>query len=117
VDEPASGGFGRLIRVVLYWFRLEDGHNYRETPNRLQYMAEVRNTLYLDRDDLLNHTTLYKSLDRLKMWLWQALLRVSAQQYPRSDHAALDSTFFERRRASSYVCQRAGRTTQIMKQL
>jgi len=43
------------------------------------------------------------------MWVWRALLRVSAQQHPQSEHAALDSTFFDRRRASSYFRQR-GRT-------
>jgi len=59
--------------------------------------------------------TIYKSFDRLKMWVWRALLRVSAQQHPQSEHAALDSTFFDRRRASSYFRQRAGRTIQTLK--
>jgi len=49
------------------------------------------------------------------MWVWRALLRVSAQQHPQSEHAALDSTFFDRRRASSYFRQRAGRTIQTLK--
>jgi len=34
---------------------------------------------------------------------------------PKSEHAALDSTFFDRRRASSYFRQRAGRTIQTLK--
>ncbi|SNR61244.1 Transposase domain [Halorubrum vacuolatum] len=100
--EPASGGFARWVHVVLHCFRVEDGHSYRETSNRLKYMAEVRDALDLDRDDIPDHTTIYKSFDRLKMWVWRALLRVSAQQHPESGHAALDSTFFDRRRASSY---------------
>jgi len=49
------------------------------------------------------------------MWVWRALLRVSAQQHPQSEHAALDSTFFDWRRASSYFRQRAGRTIQTLK--
>ncbi|OYR48469.1 IS5/IS1182 family transposase [Halorubrum sp. Ea1] len=113
--EPASGGFARWKHVVLHCFRLEDGHSYRETPNRLKYMAEIRNVLGLDRDDLPDYSTIYKSFDRLKMWVWRALLRVSAQQHPQSGHAALDSTFFDRRRASSYFRQRAGRTIQTLK--
>jgi hypothetical protein len=36
------------------------------------------------------------------MWVWRALLRISAQQHPQSGHTALDSTFFDRRAASSY---------------
>jgi len=31
------------------------------------------------------------------MWVWRALLRVSAQQHPQSGHTALDNTFFGRR--------------------
>jgi len=113
--EPASGGFARWVHVVLHCFRVEETHSYRETPNRLKYMDEVRDALGLDRDDLPDHTTIYKSFDRLKMWVWRALLRVSAQQHPQSGHAALDSTFFDRCRASSYFRQRAGRTIQTLK--
>jgi len=76
--EPASGGFARWKHVVLHCFRLEDGHSYRETPNRLKYMSEVRNVLGLDRDDLPDYSTIYKSFDRLKMWVWRALLRFRA---------------------------------------
>ena len=78
-------------------------------------MAEIRNVLGLDRDDLPDYSTIYKSFDRLKMWVWRALLRASAQQRPQSGHTALDSTFFDRRRASSYFRQRAGRTIQTLK--
>ncbi|WP_435130341.1 IS5 family transposase [Halobaculum sp. D14] len=113
--EPASGGFARWKHVVLHCLRLEDGHSYRETPNRLKYMAEIRNVLELDRDDLPDYSTIYKSFDRLEMWVWRALLRVSAQQHPQSGHAALDSTFFDRRSASSYYRQRSGRNVQTLK--
>jgi hypothetical protein len=43
--EPASGGFARWKHVVLHCFRLEEDHSYRETPNRLEYMAEIRDVL------------------------------------------------------------------------
>jgi hypothetical protein len=39
-------------------------------------MAEIRDALSLDRDDLPDCSTIYKSFDRLKMWVWRALLRV-----------------------------------------
>jgi IS5 family transposase len=113
--EPASGGFARWKHVVLHCLRLEDDYSYRETPNRLKYMAEICDALGLDPDDLPDYSTIYKSFDRLKMWVWRALLRVSAQQHPQSGHAALDSTFFDRRRASSYFRQRAGRTIKTLK--
>ena len=67
--KPASGGFARWVHVVLHCFRLEEGHSYRETPNRLNYMTEVRDALGLDRNDLPDYSTIYKSFDRLKMWV------------------------------------------------
>ena len=51
---------------MLHCLRLEDGHSYRETPNRLKYMAEIRDVLGLDRDDLPDYSTIYKSLALLK---------------------------------------------------
>jgi len=113
--EPASGGFARWKHVVIHCFRLEDEHSYRETINRLKYMADIRDVLELDRDDLPDYSTIYKSFDRLKMWVWRALLRVSAQQHPQSGHAALDSTFFDRHSASSYYRQRSGSNVQTLK--
>jgi IS5 family transposase len=113
--EPASGGFARWVHVVLHCVRLEEGHSYRETPNRLEYMAEIRDVLGLDRNDLPELSTIYKSFDRFKMRVWRALLRVSAQQHPQSGHAALDSTFFDRHSASSYYRQRSGSSVQTLK--
>jgi hypothetical protein len=42
---PDSGGVVRWIHVVLHWFRLEGDYSHRETPNRLEYMAEIRDAL------------------------------------------------------------------------
>jgi len=113
--ELASGGFARWIHVVLHCFRLEEGHSYRETPNRLEYIAEICGALNLDQDESPDYTTIYKSFDRLKMWVWRALLRISAQQHPQSGHATPDSTFFDRRSASSYYRQRSGSNVQTLK--
>ncbi|WP_254280610.1 IS5 family transposase [Haloarcula marina] len=113
--EPVSGGFARWVLVVLHCFRLEEGHCYLETPNRLKYMTEICDALGLDRNELPDYSTIYKSFDRLKMWVWRALLRGNAQQHPQSGHAALDSTFFDRRRVSSHFRQRSGSTVQTLK--
>ena len=49
------------------------------------------------------------------MYIWRALLRVSAQQLPQSGHVALDSTFFERKQASQHYIQRSGRSVKTVK--
>ena len=58
--------------------------NRRGEARRSQYMTEICAALGLDPNDLPDFTTLYKSFDRLEMWIWRALLRVSAQQHPQS---------------------------------
>jgi len=113
--EPATGGFARWVHVVLHCFRLEEEHSFRETENRLEYMAEIRDVLGLDRDDIPDSSTIYKSFDRLKMWVWRALLRCSAQQHPQSGHVALDSTFFDRGHASAYYLTRSDRSVETLK--
>jgi len=73
--EPFTGGFARWVDIVLHCFRVEEEHSYRETLNRLEYTAELRELLDLDQDEFPDYTTIYKSFDRLKMWVWRALLR------------------------------------------
>ena len=71
--RACQGGFARWIHVILHCSRAEKTHSYRETPSRLKYMDQVRDALDLARDDLPDQTTVYNSLDRLKMWIWWAL--------------------------------------------
>jgi len=65
--ESASGGFTCWKHVVLHCLRLKDDYSYRETPSRLNYMAEIRDVLGFDRDDLLDCSTIYKPPDQLEM--------------------------------------------------
>ena len=74
--EPATGGFARWKHVVIHGFRREEEHNFRETENRLEYMGEIREVLELEKGDVPDYTTLNKSFDRFKMWVWRALLRI-----------------------------------------
>jgi len=113
--EPASGGFARWKHVVIHCFRREEGHSYRETENRLEYMTALLEVLDLEEGDIPDFTTLNKSFDRFKMWVWRALLRASAQQHPQSGHVALDSTFFDRGHASAYYRTRSDRSVETLK--
>ena len=49
------------------------------------------------------------------MTVWRALVRRNAEQRPQSGYVALDSTFSERGRASSYYLQRSDRDVQPLK--
>jgi IS5 family transposase len=113
--EPATGGFARWKHVVIHGFRREEGYSFRETENRLKYMSDIREGLELNKGDVPDYTTLNKSFDRFKMWVWRALLRISAQQHPQSGYAALDSTFFDRGHASAHYVTRSDQTVETMK--
>jgi len=113
--EPASGGFARWKHVVFHCIRIEDGHSYRELVDRVSLMEAVCEELDLDPDDLPKPSTLCKSFDRFKMWVWRQLLRASAQQHPQSGHVALDSTFFDRGHASAYYRTRSDRSVETLK--
>ena len=78
-------------------------------------MPAVCDRLELNPDAPPDPTAFYHSFDRYAMYIWQALLRISAQQHPQFGHFALDSTFFERNQASQYYLQRCGRTVKTIK--
>jgi IS5 family transposase len=113
--EPASGGFARWKHLVLHCIRIEDEYSYRELVDRVALMDAVCEVLELDPDELPKPSTLCKAFDRLKMWVWRQLLRVSAQQLPTSGHGAIDATYFERTQPSFHYRRRSGRTIQTLK--
>ena len=113
--ESASGGFARWVHVTIHCLRIEEEYTYREVVNRIQYNAEVCDVLGIDSENVPEFTTIYRSFDRYVMRVWRALLRASAQQMPRSGHAAIDSTFFDRFHASRHYATRADRAVETLK--
>jgi len=113
--KPESGGLPREAHIVAHCIRKEEDYSFAELVDRLSLMPEVCELLGIHPDALPHNTTFYHSTDRYAMYVWRALLRVSAQQLPQSGHVALDSTFFERDQASQYYLQRSGRRVKTIK--
>jgi len=113
--KPESGGLPRETHIVVHCIRKEEGHTFAEIIDRLSLMPEVCDRLGLNPAAMPHPTTFYHSLDRYEMYVWRALLRVSAQQLRQSGHVALDSTFFERNQASQYYLQRCDRSVKTIK--
>ena len=113
--KPDSGGLAREAHIVAHCIRKEEGYSYAELVDRLSLMPEICDRLGLHPDALPDPTAFYYSLDRYAMYVWRALLRVSAEQHPQSGYVALDSTFFERKQASQYYLQRRGRNVKTIK--
>ncbi len=78
---------------------------------RPQILAEIS----LEKADFPDHSTLVKAFDRIKMAVWQVLLRLSAQLHEPSGHAVIDATFFDRENASKYYCRRTNYRVQTLK--
>jgi hypothetical protein len=98
--KPDSGGLAREVQIVSHCIREEGGHSYAELVDRVTLMSAVCDHLGVHSDAPLDPTTFSHSFDRCAMYVWRALLRISAQQHPHSGHVALNSTFFEREQAS-----------------
>jgi len=113
--KPDSGGLARETHIVAHCIRKEESHSYAELVDRLGLMPEICNRLGIHPDALPDPTTFYHSLNRYAMYIWRALLRISAQQLPQSGHVALDSTFIERQQASQHYLQRCGRSVKTIK--
>jgi hypothetical protein len=66
-------------------------------------MTEIRDVLGLERDDLPDYSPIYKPFDRLKMWVWRALLRGNSQhrRLITTLSTARSSTVAVRRRTSA----------------
>ncbi len=112
--KPESGGLPRDAHIVAHCIRKEEDHTFTELVDKLGLMPEVCDRLGIHSEALLDPTTFYYSLDWYAMYIWRALLRVSAQQLHQSGHVALDSTFFERKQASQYYIQRSGRSVKTV---
>jgi len=113
--KPESGGLPREAHIVAHCIRKEEDHTFAELVDRLGLMPEVCERLGIHSEALPDPTTFYHSLDRYAMYIWRALLRVSAQQLRQSGHVALDSTFFERKQASQHYLHRSDRSVKTIK--
>ena len=100
--EHDEDEIARWEHVVLHCYRRKEDDGYRETTNRLAWYRDLREILELELDNVPDYSTTYKTFNRFKMWVWRALLRVSAQRDPQFGRVALDSTFFDRGHASTY---------------
>ena len=109
--KPESGGLPREAHIVAHCIRKEEGHTFTELVDRLSLMPEICDRLGIHPEAVPDPTTFYHSLDRYAMYVWRALLCLSAQQHPQSGHVALDSIIFEREQASQYYLQLRGRTS------
>lgn len=111
----SNGGFADYAAVSLYYLRVYLDKSYREALDLLSEMSQILAEIGLLKAALPNHSALVKAFDRIKIAVWQVLLRLSAQLHEPSGHAAMDTTFFDRENASKHYCRRTNYRVQTLK--
>ncbi|ELY86466.1 putative transposase [Natrialba taiwanensis DSM 12281] len=85
-----------------------------EVLNWAEEMERIRAALVLERGEFLGPSALCKSLDRAPMAVWRERLQQKSELLDQSGHAAIDTTYFDRREASSHYLKRCDRDVQTV---
>jgi IS5 family transposase len=115
ISNPRGNGFADWKHVVLHYLRIHQESSYENIIDLASEMDRVRRLLGLPIDGFPAPSTLYRSFDRAPMFVWRTLLSRSSELLDRSGHAAIDSTFFTRWRASPHYLRRIDRKVDTLK--
>lgn len=115
VSDPTGNGFAGWKHVVLHYLRIEMDKSYAETVDYASEMDRIRRLLNLPIFGFPKPSTLCRSFHRTPMAVWRRLLKRSAELLNRSGHAAVDSTFLTRERASPHYLRRIDRSVETLK--
>lgn len=72
----------------LHYLQIYFDKSFREALNLLSKVPQILAEIGLAKADLLNHSTLVKVFDRIKMAVWQVLLCREVQLHKSSGHEA-----------------------------
>ncbi len=86
--------------------------SYRMTIDLLKEISQMIGEIRLKAGNFVAPSTLWKAFDRISVSVCRVLLWQSAQLHDRSEHAAIDATFYERSAASRHHCQRISHRVQ-----
>jgi IS5 family transposase len=113
-DPRGGGGFAEWAMVSLHCLRLHMEKSYRTSIDYLKEMPRITGEIGLDTTDLPHYTTFCDWFDEIKMRVIRLLLRLSSPE-KNERRVAIDSTGFDRDRASKHYCQRANYTVRSLK--
>lgn len=115
ISDPTGNGFAGWKHVVLHYLRIHQESSYENVVDLASEMDRIRRLLGLPLHGFPAPSTLYRSFNRAPMHVWRALLDRSSSLLDRSGHAAIDSTFFSRWRASPHYLRRIDRKVDTLK--
>lgn len=115
ISDPSGNGYDAWKHVVLHYLRIHKDESYRSVMDVASEMDRVRRLLGFGLFDFPDYSTIYYSFDRTPMSVWRLFLKRSSELLDQSGHAAVDSTFFERRQASPHYLRRTDRSVETLK--
>jgi len=114
-DKPAGTeggrGFAEWAMLALYALRIELGKSYRVSVELLNEMPSILDEIGLTR--LPHYTVLRTWFARIPTKTWRAFLGRRAEK--RINHAAIDSTGFDRDQSSRYYANRINYCVRALK--
>lgn len=104
--QRGEGGFADWVIVTIHALREFKSLSYRALLDVLSQMDDVAGKLDLEPAELPDFTTVCARYQELKMAVWRALLRHSADLVQPGDVHAIDATGFDRQGASRHYANR-----------
>jgi len=104
--QRGEGGFADWVIVTIHALREFKSTSYRALLDELSQMGDVVGQLDLEPDELTGFTTVCARYQELKMAVWRALLRHSADLVELGEVHAIDATGFDRQGASRHYANR-----------
>jgi hypothetical protein len=109
-SEPAvqrgEGGFADWVIVTIHALREFESSSYRALHDELSQMGDVIEKLDVETSELPDFTTVCAPYQELRMAVWRALLRHSAELLQPGEVHAIDATGFDRQGASRQYANR-----------
>jgi len=109
-SEPAvqrgEGGYADWVIVTIHALREFKSSSYRALLDELSQMGNVVEKMDLEPGELPDFTTVCARYQELKMAVWRALLRHSADLVQPGEVHAIDATGFDRQGASRHYANR-----------
>jgi IS5 family transposase len=113
--QPGEGGYADWVIVSILGLREFKSASYRTLIDELSQMDDVVEKLDIEVNELPDFTTVCARYQELKMAVWRALLRHSADLVKIGSVQAIDATGFDRQGASRHYANRANYSFEAVK--
>ena len=113
--QRGDGGYADWVIVSIHGLKTYLDLPYRRLLDVLHEMPRIAQILDLEPSQLPDFTTVCARMQALKMPIWRALLRLSAELHDTGEIQAIDATGMDRIAASQHYAKRTNYTFRAVK--